>query len=622
MLARSDLLNDLTETFTYDALDRLSSSQVSDATTTQTAVNYYYNAMGNLTTKGDVGTYTYPALPNTDPRPHAVTGISFNGGGSATYAYDNNGNMTGGDGRTMTWYSFDKPKSINKSGNTRDFYYGPDRGRYKQVHNSTPKHYIEDSLVTVNDPGGTVETWEMTVFANGQAVAVVKDEDNSGTITKTTNYLHRDHLGSITAVTDLSGSTLNIESLSYDAFGGRRDASDWVGAAVGTPSLDRGYTGHEHLDDVDVIHMNGRIYDPELGRMLSPDPVVQAPTVGQNYNRYSYVLNNPLKYTDPSGYIFDGCFGICAFIAYTFINSVFAATTHQIIHAGGTRRKPNTGGGNGGSGGGSGGGSSSGPDPAELLPNFTIGTGGSSPVQGIAPGQATDVTSVTPGSLTTQPDFPDPPVVNNGESSGAIQTLAGGVSDAGRGVVTINDSPAASIDFGDVLGAVFGARDVLAQTTGVDIKKAGDLGFTVDEDGVPTFNQKHPNYHEYFNQTSCSKSTQGCTFENVVNGVQRFPAPGASGQPVQDESHSSVPGLGTVRHEVYNEGQTIMNVTIEGEHRLHPAKVVRWVTQDANNVYINTAGDGIGALPSVNETLKGIVWDNVDENVYDYIQLK
>ena len=66
--------------------------------------------------------------------------------------------------------------------------------------------------------------------------------------------------------------------------------------------FDRGYTGHEHLDAFGLINMNGRVYDPYIGRFLSPDPLVQQPGNLQNYNRYSYVLNNPLKYTDPSGY--------------------------------------------------------------------------------------------------------------------------------------------------------------------------------------------------------------------------------------------------------------------------------------------------------------------------------
>jgi RHS repeat-associated protein len=67
-------------------------------------------------------------------------------------------------------------------------------------------------------------------------------------------------------------------------------------------SFDRGFIGHEHLDGFGLINMNGRVYDPMLARFLSPDPIVQAASYGQNYNRYSYCLNNPLKFVDPSGY--------------------------------------------------------------------------------------------------------------------------------------------------------------------------------------------------------------------------------------------------------------------------------------------------------------------------------
>ncbi len=64
----------------------------------------------------------------------------------------------------------------------------------------------------------------------------------------------------------------------------------------------RGFTGHEHVDHADVFHMNGRIYDPTLGRFMQADPIVQAPDNLQSLNRYSYVFNNPLSYTDPTGY--------------------------------------------------------------------------------------------------------------------------------------------------------------------------------------------------------------------------------------------------------------------------------------------------------------------------------
>ena len=85
--------------------------------------------------------------------------------------------------------------------------------------------------------------------------------------------------------------------------GNRRNPLNWSQPDTRTNlMLDRGYTGHEHLDEAHIINMNGRMYDPIVGRMLSPDPVLQNPYSTQNYNRYSYVMNNPLKYTDPSGY--------------------------------------------------------------------------------------------------------------------------------------------------------------------------------------------------------------------------------------------------------------------------------------------------------------------------------
>jgi RHS repeat-associated protein len=105
-------------------------------------------------------------------------------------------------------------------------------------------------------------------------------------------------------------STPTIERQSFDPWGERRApetlvsyrATDADPFRSSAQDYDRGYTGHEQLDDSGLIHMNGRIYDPELGRMLSPDPFVQVPEYSQNFNRYSYVMNNPLNLTDPSGF--------------------------------------------------------------------------------------------------------------------------------------------------------------------------------------------------------------------------------------------------------------------------------------------------------------------------------
>jgi RHS repeat-associated protein len=93
--------------------------------------------------------------------------------------------------------------------------------------------------------------------------------------------------------------------MSYHAFGQRRQG-DWRASDPLLPIIptltNRGFTGHEHIDEMDFIHMNGRVYDPSIGRFLSADPNIQALYNTQSYNRYSYVLNNPLKYSDPSGF--------------------------------------------------------------------------------------------------------------------------------------------------------------------------------------------------------------------------------------------------------------------------------------------------------------------------------
>ncbi|OYT14561.1 MAG: hypothetical protein B7C24_17690 [Bacteroidetes bacterium 4572_77] len=121
-------------------------------------------------------------------------------------------------------------------------------------------------------------------------------------------YIHKDYLGNIESITDENGNL--IEKLSLDPWGRKHNPTDWTYTDAPYKGIfDRGYTTHEHLDIFGLINMNGRLYDPWLGRMLSPDPFVQAPGNLQNYNRYSYAMNNPLKYTDPSGEFVSFVFG-------------------------------------------------------------------------------------------------------------------------------------------------------------------------------------------------------------------------------------------------------------------------------------------------------------------------
>jgi RHS repeat-associated protein len=123
-------------------------------------------------------------------------------------------------------------------------------------------------------------------------------------------YFHKDHLGSIALITAELGTVIAGGRLSDDPWGQRRDPSSYVDAPGANPPLDRGFTGHEHLQEVALIHMNGRVYDPQLGRFLSADPFIQDVLNLQALNRYSYVLNNPLALTDPSGLFFKTLFKV------------------------------------------------------------------------------------------------------------------------------------------------------------------------------------------------------------------------------------------------------------------------------------------------------------------------
>ena len=133
----------------------------------------------------------------------------------------------------------------------------------------------------------------------------IHTEDDAPTPSETLRYLHTDHLGSVDTITDDAGAV--VERLSYDAWGKRRTASGtdvWEDPAlpIAAEETRRGFTDHEHLDDFALVHMNARVYDPKLGRFLSPDPFIQFPESTQGFNRYTYTLNNPLSFTDPTGY--------------------------------------------------------------------------------------------------------------------------------------------------------------------------------------------------------------------------------------------------------------------------------------------------------------------------------
>lgn len=286
----------LCETFSYDTLDRLDTVARNG---TQT-LDANYDLSGNLTSRSDVGSYSYHAT-----KKHAVIAAGTN-----TYAYDANGNVTTRNGATLGWASYDLPTSLVSGSNSASFAYAPDRSRYQQTAVTAgvteTTLYIAGLLEKVTKP--SIVLWKHYVTApTGVGAVYVRRSDGSSD----TYYVTTDHLGSTDKLLKAATGTVQVAE-SFAPFGARR-GSAWQGApsaadltAISNSTPD-GFTGHEMLDGVGLIHMRGRVYDPTVGRFLSVDPIVRDADASQSWNGYGYVEGRTLSWTDPSGW--SGCAG-------------------------------------------------------------------------------------------------------------------------------------------------------------------------------------------------------------------------------------------------------------------------------------------------------------------------
>jgi RHS repeat-associated protein len=277
MISRRDNRRNLTELFSYDNLGRL--TEVSGPS--PIIMNYANN--GNILNKTTVGDYSYGT------KPHAVTGVTNPSGLISTAE------------QRVTYTSFNKADSIIQNNYKYALIYGQhdQRTRSKLMNGAgtllKTTYYVgayEKEVIS-----GNPYPKEIHYIYGGDGLAAIYTKQY---VSQTMHYVHKDHLGSLDKITNSSGNV--VDSLSFDAWGRRRNPANWTYSNIPATLFSRGYTGHEHLDQFDLINMNGRMYDPLLGRFLSPDRHIQNPFNCQNFNRYTYVLNNPLLYIDPSGY--------------------------------------------------------------------------------------------------------------------------------------------------------------------------------------------------------------------------------------------------------------------------------------------------------------------------------
>lgn len=278
------------EYYQYDDFDRLTQWHYSDnRSVAQVERDYRYDVYGNLTYKTGQGQFN----------------VNANGQLVGDYTYDANGNMVSGRGRTIAWNSFNKAKHINDNGAVAQYEYGSERERVKQTSDGVTTYYISPEYqleVSTNTDGKVVTAMRHRFMADSQAVAEhVKTLIGNEKQIDRTAYFHRDALGTADLITDPNGQ-VQIER-GYTPFGELLASAELQATPMFTNAEMRGFTGHENVGNSSgLINMNARLYDPAIGRFLSADTFVPEPSFSQSYNRYAYVYNNPLKYTDPTGH--------------------------------------------------------------------------------------------------------------------------------------------------------------------------------------------------------------------------------------------------------------------------------------------------------------------------------
>ncbi len=272
-----------------------------------------YDLAGNILSKSDVGTYGYVSGTHRLASIATCAGCAVNGVANPTYAYDADGNMTAGAGRTVTYTSFNMTASVNAGQSTATtLSYDDGHGRVQQVSPVGTTLYLNDGTMGVmterlSPTGGGQNQWTVYLEAGGQIVA--QRHTTGSSVSPVMTYFVLDHLGSVVATSD-DETTPIVTHQYYDPWGRMRNANGTADTSCSLPSqlqanshATRGYTNQEQMPAVCLDNYNARLYDPQLGRFLAPDP-----SDGSGLNRYWYVADNPLSLTDPTGLCFLGCF--------------------------------------------------------------------------------------------------------------------------------------------------------------------------------------------------------------------------------------------------------------------------------------------------------------------------
>ena len=372
-----------------------------------------------------------------------------------------------------------------------------------------------------------------------------------------------DYQGNCYSVTDELGNV--VERYSFDPWGRRRNPADWTFNNVQTTyTFDRGYTGHEMLDAFGLINMNGRVYDPIIARFLSPDNYVQAPGSSQGFNRYSYCLNNPLTYNDPSGE-----FPFLVIAAYIAMQGVIAGDMAQ--HS-----------------------------EMSYWGGFAMGAGTAALSMGVgaAIGPVMAGTGVIPGAVNIMV----PAAISGGITYGlnsaitgqpfdwkgfglnvALAGLEGGIEGGYAALAYNNANPAnlKNVWWGGKIGQNrnqwsfynWDAPDVYSSPVGDNFGKAnGECMLRVDEEASRSYGLNKYDFKYWYNQNGCKLGVHATKAEGLIDGTGLFES-----DPLIISVDNGKTDLSSITNAILNDQRVIVGFCSNGgEHAVMINKVKIW----------------------------------------------
>ncbi|WP_050019470.1 RHS repeat-associated core domain-containing protein [Chryseobacterium sp. P1-3] len=303
----------IVESFDYDDNNRLV-NWTNPVTGIKPANNRnVYDAKGRITQNDQVGTIKF----ENSAKIYQPTGMTLNAAGTQNYNNDLIQNISYNENNDPVFIDGEKGDVAFQYGLTSMRQWVTYGGNFStDGEGKFTKYYSEDGsyeVVKDNITGKEKHILYIGGTPYESNIVYLKNYDES---TGSYKFLHKDYIGSILAISDEAGNKL--EQRHFDAWGNFTHLQIGNGAIITDKNIidnaslliDRGYTSHEHFAEVGIIHMNGRLYDPLLRRFLNADENIQDPTNTQNYNKYGYVMNNPLMFSDPNGEFF-----VFAFVA-------------------------------------------------------------------------------------------------------------------------------------------------------------------------------------------------------------------------------------------------------------------------------------------------------------------